>query len=219
LALIPWVQNQGFALFGRPYEDQALCDLAGKSEKAPGFIAGVTVDTTGPPWKIALSLVRQANGRRLSEASFEAVAENPGPTIERLAETLIQMMLAHDGVKRAPSPPWYELPPGQDASDYLLRLEQQLAVACMHFEFLKGAALHGERELLDGILQLCVRQPANLTVRMVLAQTLRQMKKVRPEILSEYREKVALLQRNHLLVGDAATLVAKAIAESLESLA
>jgi hypothetical protein len=114
-----------------------------------------------------------------------------------------------------PAPAWYQVPSGQDSSDYLLRLEQQLAVACMHVDFLKGGGLSGEHEILDGILQLCVRQPKNSTVRMVFAETLRQMQKVHPEILPEYKDKIDLLQREHPLTGNIAQLVEKTIAEVL----
>jgi len=43
------------------------------------------------------------------------------------------------------------------------------------------------------------------------------MRKVRPGILPEYKEKVALLQREHPLTGNVAQLVEKTIAETLGS--
>lgn len=214
-ALIPWAQNQGFALFGRSYEDQALCDLARQSEKIPDFMVGVILDATQPAWKLDLYLLRTADGRRMAETQVETVNENPGPAVEQLAERLWKMLATHADVRATAAPTWYQIPSGQDLSDYLLRLEQQLAVACMHIGFLEGAALFGAHEILDGILQLCVRQPKSLTVRMVFAQTLRQMQRVHPEILPEYKEKIDLLQRDHPLTGNVAQLIEKAIAETL----
>jgi hypothetical protein len=82
----------------------------------------------------------------------------------------------------------------------------------MHLDGLEGGGLSGEHEILDGILHLCVRRPANQLVRMVLAQTLLQMQKVRPEILSEYQEKVDLLQRDHSLAGDVGEVIGEAMA-------
>lgn len=214
-ALIPWAQNQGFALFGRPYADQALCDLVGKNVKAPNFIVAVTLDSTQSLWKLALCLVRREDGQRIAEAQVEATSENAGPAVEWLAAKLLKLLAKHASVGASSTPTWYQVPIGQDSSDYLLRLEQQLAVACMHLDFLKGGGLSGEHELLDGILQLCVRQPTNQTVRMIFAQTLRQMQKVHSEILPEYREKIDLLQRDHPLAGDVAQLVENAITEAL----
>jgi hypothetical protein len=104
---------------------------------------------------------------------------------------------------------------GPARNDALSRLEQQLTVACMHLDFLKGGGLSGEHGVIDGILRLCVCQPKNPTVRMVFAQTLRQMQRVRPERLPEYKEKINLLQRDHSLAGHVARLIKKTITETL----
>jgi tetratricopeptide (TPR) repeat protein len=215
-ALIPWVQNEGFALLGRPYKDQDLCDLASKGGKAPDFVVGVTVDATQSRWKLLLRLVRRNDGLCIAEAKVEAASEDPGPAVERLAEKMVRLLTQHAGIRTISAPTWYQIPTGQDSSVYLLRLEQQLAVTCMHLDFLEGGGLYGEHEILDGILQLCVRQPTNQIVRMIFAQTLRQMQKVRPEILSEYKEKIDLLQCDHPLPGDIGHLIEGTIARALE---
>jgi len=215
VAIIPWAQNQGFALFGAPCGDQTLCDLARQNEKVPAFMTGIILDTTQSMWRLDLCLLRMADGRRVAETQVEAAAGNPGPAVGQLADRLLKILATHAGVRTTPAPAWYQVPSGQDFSDYLLRLEQQLAVASMHVDFLKGGGLSGEHEILDGILQLCVRQPKNPTLRMIFAETLRQMRKVRPEILPEYKEKIALLQREHPLTGNIAQLIEKTIAETL----
>jgi tetratricopeptide (TPR) repeat protein len=214
IALVPWAQNQGFVLFGRPYEDKDLCDFAAAGEKAPAFVAGVVLDATQSTWKLDLRLLRTTDARRIAEAQVEAPFENPGPAVEQLVEALLSMLAAHADVGSMAPPEWYQVPSGQDFMDYVLRLEQQLAVLCTHIDGLEGGGLYGEHELLDAILRLCVRQPENPTVRMVFAQTLRHMKKARPEILPEYEDKIALLQRDHPLAGDVGQLIEKAIAEA-----
>jgi hypothetical protein len=55
--------------------------------------------------------------------------------------------------------------------------------------------LNGEREILDGNIQLCMACPQNVTTRMVLAKTVLAMKNVRPDILWEFRDKIAALQK------------------------
>lgn len=213
--LIPWVQGRGFALFGVPYEDSALCELAGKAgDNAPDFIVGVTLEATKPLWQILLRLIRPADGRRLAEASIEIDPENPGLAVNPLVETTVNMLAAHTGLRPSRVPAWYQRPAGADAADYLLRLEQQLALACAYYDEPPGTGLSREREMLDGALQLCLRHPANPTVRMVLAQMLRCMKKVRPGILAEYKYKVNLLQREYPLAGEIGSLVQAAITES-----
>ena len=215
VALIAWAQNEGFAVFGPTSGDQALCGIAGKGGKSPDYVIGVTLDATQPQWQLLARLVRSADGLCIAETQVEMASDDPGPSVDRLADDIGRLLAKDVGVRTTPAPTWYRIPTGQDLSDYLLRLEQQLAVTSMHLDFLKGGGLHGEREMLDGILQLCVRQPANQLVRMLFAQTLRQMQKVRPEILHEFKEKFNLLQRDHPLAGDVAQLIEKTLAEIL----
>jgi len=214
-ALIPWVQDQGFALFGRPYEDRDLCGLAGMSERGFDFIVAVVLDATQPLCKLKARLVRTSDARRMAETQVETSPECPGPAVGRLVDSLLELLAAHAGVRAVRAPTWYETPAGDDLSDYLLRVEQQLAVVCRQSDSLQGGGLFGEREILDGILYLCVHQPTNATVRLVLAETLRQMQKVRPEILSEYQDKIRLLQRDHPPAAEVAKLIDKTLAEVL----
>lgn len=167
----------------------------------PDYVIGVTIDATLPVWKLHLRLVRRRDGRRLAETSFEANVEDLSPLMERVSKEVKRFLNMHAGVTVKSPPEWYLLPTGYYGSDYLLRLEQQLTVACKNLDFLKGGELYGEREMLDGILQLCVDQPKNPTVRMLFAQTLRLMKKARPDILSEYKDKTAHLQRDYPITG------------------
>ncbi len=215
VAFIAWVQNGGFAVSGRPYEDGDLCNLAAKSDKPLDFLLGVTVDATQPRWSLQLRLIRVADGARIAEEQVETDSRYPGPAGERLARTLERWLVQHAGVRSLRPPEWYQVPPGPDSSDYLLRLEQQLAVTSIHLDDLEGGGLSGEHEILDGILHLCVRRPANALVRMVLAQTLRQMQKVRPAILSEYQEKVDLLQRDHPLAGDVGKVIGDTVSRAM----
>jgi hypothetical protein len=66
-------------------------------------------------------------------------------------------------------------------------------------EGVSSAFLNGEREILDGNLQLCLAHPGNLPVRIILVQTLLAMKRVRPDILPEFTERMAMLQKEHPL--------------------
>lgn len=215
IALIPWAQNQGFAVFGRPYGDKDMCGLATKSNKPPDFLVGFTVDATQPKWNLLIRLIRTADGVRIAERQVEADPQNPGLAGERLAEATETLLVNHAGVRAVRPPEWYRVPTGLDFSDYLLRLEQQLAVTCMHLDFLAGGGLSGEHEIVDGIIHLCVRQPSSELVRMVLAQTLRQMKKARPSMLSEYRERLGLLQREHPIEGDVGNMLMDCISATM----
>ena len=54
--------------------------------------------------------------------------------------------------------------------------------------------LSGEREIIDGNLQLCLDFPKNACVRILLTQTLLAMKRARLDVLPEFKQRIALLQ-------------------------
>ncbi len=74
--------------------------------------------------------------------------------------------------------------------------------------------LNGEREILDGNLQLCMACPESVSTRILLAQTLLAMKKVRPDILPEFKDKIALLQKEKPLREPAHSLVQRMVNEA-----
>jgi len=215
IAMIPWIRGQGFALFGRPFGDRELCELAGRGTKPSGFLLACMLDATQRAWKVVVRLLRWVDSRKVGEASVEIPADNPALAIEKVVGTVLKMLAGETGIHTTRPPDWYERPTGRDASDYLLRLEQQLAVSCENLDHVQGGGLWGEREILDGALQLCLRQPTNPTVRMVLAQTLRQMQKTRPDVVAEYKDRVHLLHQQYPLAGEVAALVDQAMGKSL----
>jgi hypothetical protein len=111
-----------------------------------------------------------------------------------LSEQLLHLLVRHVEITRTTPPAFYRVPAGADFPFYLLRLEQLLAVRCASIPGTSAAFLSGEREMLDGNLQLCLNYPENVTTRLVFLQTLLRMKKVRPEVVAEYRDRVLLLQ-------------------------
>jgi len=215
-ALIPWIQGNGFALMGKPYSDEDLCEMAAKQTAPMDYIAYVTLNTVSEPWNISARLLRISDGELLGEVTATADTNYPGDGVEQLLAAFHKLVIKWTSVRSGKFPEWYRVPDGTDRSDYLLRLEQQLATVCMNLDFLEGSELSGEREILDGTLQLCVRQPDNETARMLFIQTLRQMKKTRPDILPEFKEKVEVLQNEFPISGTIGELSSTAITEVFE---
>jgi hypothetical protein len=63
--------------------------------------------------------------------------------------------------------------------------------------------LHGEREIVAGNIDLALSCPQNVAVRLVLAQTLRGLNRVRPDIVIEFRDTIKTLRAEHPLAGRA----------------
>lgn len=215
-ALIPWIQGNGFALMGKPYSDEDLCEMAAKQTAPMDYIAYATLNTVSEPWNITARLLRISDGELLGEVTAATDSNYPGDGVEQLLTAFHKLVVKWTNVRGGKFPEWYCVPDGTDRSDYLLRLGQQLATVCMNLDFLEGSELSGEREILDGMLQLCVRQPENQTARMLFIQTLRQMENARPEIIPEFKEKVETLQNEFPLAGQIGELASTAIEEVFE---
>lgn len=123
-------------------------------------------------------------------------------------------LLHHAGLGATPTPSWYQRPTGVQGWQYLLRLEQQLAVACSALAEGEMGNLTAEHEILAGTIDLNLAEPGNATVRMLLAQTLRQMKKVRAGLLAEYKARVDLLQQKHPIGGDVGAAIQRSLEEA-----
>ena len=75
--------------------------------------------------------------------------------------------------------------------------------------------LNGEREIIDGNIQLCLSHPGSANVRLLLAQTLLAMSRVRPIVVSEFSDRVRMLQKEHPLTQPSQNLVQQFFDEAL----
>jgi hypothetical protein len=76
--------------------------------------------------------------------------------------------------------------------------------------------LNGEREIIDGNLQLCVACPENVGTRLLFARILLAVKSVRPGLAGEFKDKILLLQQKHPLREPANGVVQDMFKEALE---
>ena len=153
-----------------------------------------------------MRVLQTSNGECVAELqSFFAQSGSGEPVIE-LSRRLLNLITEKLGVKRV-TIPLYRVPDTTHISDYLLRLEQLLAVRCAGMEGVSKEFLHGEREIIDGNLQLCLSLPSNIATRILLVQTLLTMNKIKPEVVREFIEKVAMLQKDVPLTEPAQSIV------------
>jgi tetratricopeptide (TPR) repeat protein len=210
-ALIAWAQEKGFAVFGKPYSGSDLCAIIENQHEQFDYAVGIEVDTTSTRWSIRIKFMKVAGAIPIAETEYYVDAEDPGAGVHKLLVSVQNIVVRKLGARQRQPESWYVIPEDIDGSNYLLRLEQLLAISCMNLEFLKGGDISGEREMLDGIIQLCARLPKNLTVRMLLTQTMRQMKKARPHIIPEFQEKLENLQSDFPLDGETGAIVSSTL--------
>ena len=217
--LVPWMTapHAGFVLCGTPWTDSAAAEYARQKSPACDYVVITHLKATAEPWQVDLRLVRTIDGTRLGTAVATFPAAQPQVALPSLAADLLKQLVQHAGATRTAVPSIYQAPAGGDLAPYLVRLEQLLAVRCGSMENAKGPAdfLSGERDIIDGNLQLCLSQPKNATVRILLLQTCLSMKRIRPAIVAEYRDKLQLLQREHPLAEPAQSVVQRMANEAV----
>lgn len=212
--LVPWVvkPRPGFIVGGIPWDDATASRHA--RAVVPDDVADYLVVThlrcVDATWSVDLRLVRTIDAACLATASIPCPPADPGQALPALAATLHDLLSAHADIARAPQAPG--TPPPAPSSDYLLRLEQLLAVRTAGIEPAKST-LRGEREILEGQLRLCLAQPDNLPARLLFAHTLKAMKRLRPEIVPEFQARADSLQNENPLREPARSVVSRLFAE------
>ena len=211
--LVPWITkpSPSFAVSGVAWEDSGAAAHARTGERPADFVVTTHLRCTVEPWRIELRLVRTIDAKCLAEAATPCSSADPALALPLMTRELLGALSAHaDLPAQIPKIP---LGPSPATSAYLLRLEQLLAVRTAGIEPARSN-LSGEREILAGQLQLCLDHPENLPARLIFAHTLRGMKKVRPDILAEFRIRTDLLQTEKPLPEPAQSVVARVLAEA-----
>jgi len=146
-------------------------------------------------WTTVLRLVCTTSGHCVGKLSESFNPADPAQAIKQLSYGLLELLGRAADVRQQTAPKNYLIPDGPYFPQYLLRLEQLLAVRCAATGNSQSGFLSGEREIIDGTLELVLDMPMSINIRLLLAQTLLAMKRVRPDILSEFSERILLLQK------------------------
>jgi tetratricopeptide (TPR) repeat protein len=212
--LIPWIASGSgaFVLSGVRWSDEDAANYARQGEEPSDYVVIVHLKTQLDPWISELRLVRTIDVKCLGEFSVNFPPDKPETAVPILAKRLIEAIAPH--VQTHSTMELYDFPTGAEFPFYLLRLEQLLATRCTAMEGADGF-LSSERDIIDGNIQLCIASPNCIPARGLLAQTLLAMKRVRPEILSEFRDKLALLQKEKPLQEPAQSIVKRIIDQAL----
>lgn len=215
--LVLWIEEKGggFVLSGVAWSDEDAISF-GKREPINGdYVVATHLKAQTEPWTVTVRLLRTADGKCLGNLEASVDISKSEDTIPTLARQLLTVLACNSDVKSESPSSIYQLPAAHHLNSYLLRLEQLLAVRCSSMGEVQPHFLSGEREIIDGNILLCVACPDNVVVRILLAQTLLAMKDVRPDIVKEFADNVALLQKEHPLKEPAYAIVQRMLDEGL----
>ncbi len=213
--IVPWIQGEipAFLLGRQPWTAAEAVQHARAIEPACGYIVVTHLQAAADPWRVELRLVRVSDATVLGTSSAEFSIKDPEAALRGLTAELLALLRREAGwVEVAPTAA-YRVPTGAVFGLYLLRLEQLQAIRCNTMEGVPVHCLHGERDVLDGMLHLCLLQPDNVVPRLLYVQALRQLLSRRPQVVAEYRERTLLLQQEKPLASPAQELVGRLVAE------
>jgi tetratricopeptide (TPR) repeat protein len=204
--LVPWITNGGggFGLFGRAPD---LAEMAHQARQwtagadgaqAADFLVGTHLVTCGENWKLQVSLVRSIDGKTLSSHSYDFAEADFRRIADRVTADLLADLSTEAGIASR-TPPAATQVQAAELDHYLFRLEQTLAVRCGTMEGTERGFLSNPAEILDGMLYLCLQNPAHLPSRILLWRVLDGLKKREPELVKSMGAKVKELQAGHPL--------------------
>jgi hypothetical protein len=82
---------------------------------------------------------------------------------------------------------------------YVDCLEQSLAIFCALQASDAPPVPSAEQSLIDRLLDLCLRETDNVTMRLLLLSTMEREARIQPDIAGKYRERLERLQREYPL--------------------
>src|SRR5262249_38948164 len=162
--LVPWIAEEvgGFVLCRVPWNDQDAASHARQGDHKSDYVVIVHLKTQSEPWKVELRLVRTIDGKLLGNLTASFPSAKPEIAILKLARNLVDLVVEQTEIERLPPPAVFEIPIDQNFPYYLLRLEQLLAVRCAAMDGIRDKFLSGEREIIDGNIQLCLAWPGHV---------------------------------------------------------
>lgn len=213
--LMPWASGDttAFVFCSAPWPEDEAAQQARLLDPPADYVVVTHLRVVADPWRVELRLVRTIDAKEVGRIESKFPMHEPEAALRKLASDLVELLREEAGVKPPEAPSPYQVPSGIAFPNYLLRLEQLLAVRCHAAEAGGAADLHGEREIIEGMLHLCLVQPGNLVLRLLLAETIRRLAKLVPQIVAEFREKIMLLQAEHPLKGPTQAVLKRLLGE------
>ena len=219
-ALMPWVAEKdasGFVFTGFRWENDASVQIATEGEHRNDYVVVSHIVATEAMWTTDLRLIRTIDSVVLGTLSASFAPDSPQDALKDLSRQLLELLESQAEAELQAFPAAYQVPDDRTFPYYLLRLEQLLAIRCAVTDGTPQNFLNGEREIIDGTLQLCLSHPENPTFRLLLAQTLLSMRKVRSDIMPEFVDKVQRLQAEKPLPAPAHGVIKRMIDEALRA--
>jgi tetratricopeptide (TPR) repeat protein len=195
--LIPWLRRGGHVLSAQPWSPELLAAMSPK----PDYLVLMHVDAMQTPMKMKLTVVRVIDESTVATIERAARLDDDFASVRESAESLLRELATHAEVTPAQPPPFLVAGSSTRLPAWCLALEQSLAVHCASQAPLNRPFLSGERNILDHLLDVALREPANVAARLLFLVTLERQSRLRAAIAAEYKGRVERLQKEFPLTG------------------
>jgi tetratricopeptide (TPR) repeat protein len=206
--LLPWMKQGGFIVSARPWTRAFLPP----DHTPPDLFVYLHVDARESPWLLRVTI---ENAQRAAPPVFFEQAftlETAGRDLLSLLNDLVPRLTILLALRREDAGAALALPPPEQLPAYLAGLEQALAVGLAARQPAGESFLHQERSIFDHLFDVALNGAELLRPRLLLVNALENQARRRPDMVREYLERLALLQRQHPLpAGAGSTLVEKAV--------
>lgn len=216
--LVPWiVENHGasFVLNGNRWSDKDVIELARRNAARNRYVVTLHLKSAQEPWSVDVRVLRVQDERLLRSFSHTLDETRLEASIPKLTGDLIASLVDQNLAQSVEPSPLYKVPEGCHFADYLLRLEQLLALRCASMETTPRGFLNNEREIIEGNIGLCADYPHNFTLRLLLAKSLLALSRVRPDIMPEFETKLAVLGRDQPMDAECQKVIDAVIAKAI----
>ncbi len=189
--VLPWMRQGGFVLSPQPWTRDSL-----PSDPAPPQLVVFThIEAMQAPWRACLTLEQPLE----SGSPAISIRQNIDPTnvaqgVVALLETLMMRVSMLLAVQRKDVDPELAAPDSGRLSDYMVALEQALAVWLAVRQDVGETFLHPERAMFDHLFLVCENGAGLLRPRMLLVNALEGRARQRPDLVGEYVDKLLPLQ-------------------------
>jgi tetratricopeptide (TPR) repeat protein len=213
-SLLLWVDGAGFAVTGGPWSQADAAKYARDAGAVAAVVTHLQHTMTGAD--LSLQVIRAEEVQQneppfVMPMTFAHAGEAVSGVWSKLQVDLVRLFGAAGKRRHADR---YVVPYGVAMGEYLLRLEQLLAVRCAGMEGAPAAFLSGEREIVQGEIALVANWPQSLPVRLMLHETLLRLKKLNPAVVAEVEPQVRRLhERYPMRDADVTALLTVQIAE------
>ncbi|MDB6034753.1 MAG: hypothetical protein JWM16_5091, partial [Verrucomicrobiales bacterium] len=213
--LVPWLDSESspFVFFGETWKDEEAATYARQVEKPCDYVVTVHLKSAVKPWSVQVRLIRTIDAQLLGTIE-EPFPESAYSGLKELTRKILGLLEERAEIKPVERPAIYQVPNNQNFSYYLFGLEQLLTLRCAGMEGARSKTGPGGHDAIEGTLHLSLAEPQNICVRILLAQVLIAMKRAKPEILAQFKEKIRWHQTDHALPAPAHGVVQRLMDEA-----